>query len=222
LPAVACGLLTSPGEATPTLLAGIHPAVVVPSMFNNVILSARLMLLAPVLGLLGASMALFAKGLRLVLEQLDNALLMPAEGPDLPTFEVNVLEGINLLLVGAGCLILAIGMFSLFVKPLKLPPVMRVESFHNLKGQFANFVILAMAVSFLESLSNLQAMMRDPGSNGSEIFFAGAGMALVTLALLAFKYWGGEPNGHKDTGLSSISGNESLGLHPPGPSSPRG
>ena len=49
-----------------------------------------------------------------------------------------------------------------------------------------------MAVSFLETLSNLQAMIRDPGSNGSEIFFAGAGMALVTLALLAFKYWGGE------------------------------
>ncbi|MEB3324911.1 MAG: hypothetical protein VKM17_06190, partial [Cyanobacteriota bacterium] len=70
--------------------------------------------------------------------------------------------------------------------------VMRVESFHSLKGQFANFVILAMAVSFLESLSNLQSMIRDPGSNGSEIFFAGAGMALVTLALLAFKYWGGE------------------------------
>lgn len=47
-----------------------------------------------------------------------------------------------------------------------------------------------MAVSFLESLSNLQALMRDTGTNGSEIFFAGAGMALVTLALLAFKYWG--------------------------------
>jgi hypothetical protein len=49
-----------------------------------------------------------------------------------------------------------------------------------------------MAVSFLESLSNLQGMMRDPNSSGSEIFFAGAGMAVVTLALLAFKYWGGE------------------------------
>jgi hypothetical protein len=71
---------------------------------------------------------------------------------------------------------------------------MRVENFHHLKGQFANFVILAMAVSFLKSLSNLQTMMRDPTSNGSEIFYAGGGMALVTLALLAFKYWGGESN----------------------------
>lgn len=161
-------------------------------MLNKLLLSARLLLVIPVLGLFGASLALFAKGLRLVFEQLDNAVDIPAEGHGLPLFEVNVLEGINLLLVGAGCLILAIGMFSLFVKPLPLPGVMRVESFHSLKGQFANFVILAMAVSFLESLSNLQSMIRDPGSNGSEIFFAGAGMALVTLALLAFKYWGGE------------------------------
>ena len=161
-------------------------------MLNHLLLSARLLLVVPVFGLLGASMALFGKGLRLVFEQLDNAFLVPAQGHDLTPFEVNVLEGINLLLVGAGCLILAIGMFSLFVRPLRLPPVMRVESFHSLKGQFANFVILAMAVSFLESLSNLQNMIRDPGTNGSEIFFAGAGMALVTLALLAFKYWGGE------------------------------
>jgi uncharacterized membrane protein YqhA len=164
-------------------------------MFNNLLLSARLLLVVPVFGLMGASLALFGKGLRLVFEQLDDALLTSTKGTDLSLFEVSVLEGINLLLVGAGCLILAIGMFSLFVKPLKLPHVMRVESFHSLKGQFANFVILAMAVSFLESLSNLQNLMRDPGSNGSEIFFAGAGMALVTLALLAFKYWGGEPSG---------------------------
>ena len=174
-------------------------------MLNNLLLSTRLLLVVPVLGLFGASMALFAKGLRLVFEQLDNAVLAPAEGHDLAPFEASVLEGINLLLVGAGCLILAIGMFSLFVKPLKLPKVMRVENFHNLKGQFANFVILAMAVSFLESLSNLQTLMRDPGSNGSEIFFAGAGMALVTLALLAFKYWGGEPNHAPDPSLPQDS-----------------
>lgn len=173
-------------------------------MLNKLLLSTRLLLVVPVLGLFGASMALFGKGLRLVFEQIDNAFDVPAGEHDLPSFEVNVLEGINLLLVGAGCLILAIGMFSLFVKPLRLPNAMRVESFHSLKGQFANFVILAMAVSFLESLSNLQAMIRDPGSNGSEIFFAGAGMALVTMALLAFKYWGGdshEPVSNQAKGL---------------------
>jgi hypothetical protein len=64
-------------------------------MFQKFLLSARLLLVVPVIGLLGASVALFAKGLRLVFEQLDNAVLTPAEGHDLATFEVNVLEGIN-------------------------------------------------------------------------------------------------------------------------------
>lgn len=162
-------------------------------MLKKFLLSARLLLVAPVFGLLGASITLFAKGLRLVFEQLDNAVFSSAEGHDLPSFEVSVLEGINLLLVGAGCLVLALGMFSLFLQPLPLPRAMRAENFHSLKGQFANFVIIAMAVSFLESLSNLNGMIRDPSTNGSEIFFAGAGMAVVTFALLAFKYWGGEP-----------------------------
>jgi hypothetical protein len=35
-------------------------------------------------------------------------------------------------------------------------------------------------------------MIADKNSNGSELFYSGAGMTLVTIALLAFKYWGGE------------------------------
>jgi uncharacterized membrane protein YqhA len=168
-------------------------------MVTKLPLATRLLPVVPVIGLPGASIALFGKGLRLVFEQIDDALLTSPRGHDLSSFAVSVLEGTNLLLVGAGCLILAIGMFSLFVKPLHLPHVMRVESFHSLKGQFANFVILAMAVSVLESLSHLQSLMRDPGTNGSEILFAGAGMAVVTLAPLAFKDWGGEPHGRSGT-----------------------
>jgi len=52
-----------------------------------------------------------------------------------------------------------------------------------------------MAISFLENLTHLPEMIADRNSNGSELFFSGAGMALVTFALLAFKYWGGEKNG---------------------------
>jgi len=37
-------------------------------------------------------------------------------------------------------------------------------------------------------------MIADKNSSGSELFYSGAGMTLVTLALLAFKYWGGEKN----------------------------
>jgi len=137
-------------------------------------------------------------GGRLILHQLWVALNIPkgqlTDNPILPTFEVESLQGINLLLVGTGCLTLALGMFSLFVQPLRLPSSFRVDNFHELKGQFANYVILAMAISFLENLTHLPEMIADKNSSGSEIFYSRAGMTLVTFALLAFKYWGGERN----------------------------
>ena len=87
-------------------------------MLTKLLLSARLLLVIPVVGLLGASLALFAKGLRLVFERLDDALLTSTIGEDL---------------------------------------------------------------------------------------YAGGGMALVTLALLAFKYWGGESPHHRPPSSSRIT-----------------
>ena len=165
-------------------------------MIYRLLTQTRYLTVVPVLGLLAASSSLFVMGGRLILHQLWVALNIPkgqfTDNPILPTFEVESLQGINLLLVGTGCLTLALGMFSLFVRPLKLPASFRVGNFHELKGQFANYVILAMAISFLENLTHLPNMIADKNSNGSELFFSGAGMALVTIALLAFKYWGGE------------------------------
>jgi hypothetical protein len=100
-------------------------------------------------------------------EQLRVALVGSSDLVHLNRFEVDLLEGIDLLLVGTGCLVLAIGMF-------------------------ANVIILAMAIAFLEQLYSFQH--QDPffRASSEEIFFPGASMAVVTLALLAFKTGGGE------------------------------
>jgi uncharacterized membrane protein YqhA len=135
-------------------------------------------------------------GLQLIMQRLDEALW--GRTKELVEFEVNIFQGIDLFLVGTGCLILAIGMFSLFVRPLPLPEQMRVQSFHAVKGMFANFLILAMAISFLENLTHMPMAIRASSSNGSEYLYAGAGMALVTAALLAFKQLGGERPEHGD------------------------
>lgn len=172
-------------------------------MLFRLLAKVRYLTVVPVLGLLAACLSLFAMGGRLILHQLWVALNIPkgqlTDNPILPTFEVESLQGINLMLVGTGCLTLALGMFSLFVQPLRLPASFRVGNFHELKGHFANYVILAMAISFLENLTHLPEMIADKNSSGSELFYSGAGMALVTIALLAFKYWGGE---HKETSES--------------------
>lgn len=171
----------------------IHPQpgrLMLYSLFSK----ARYLTVAAVLGLLVASASLFVMGGRMILHQF---LLTFSNNTEkiveiLPTFEVEMLQGINLMLVGTGCLTLCLGLFSLFVRPLQLPPSFRAENFHELKSQFANYIILAMSIVFLENLTHLREMIANPNSSGSEIFFGGAGVAIVTPSLLAFKYWGGD------------------------------
>lgn len=161
-------------------------------MLQRLLVRARYLTLVPVLALLASCLALFIRGSRLILEQLRVALFGSSDLVHLSRFEVDLLEGIDLLLVGTGCLALAIGMFSLFISELKLPQTLSFRNFHEVKGMFANFIILAMAIAFLEQLNSFQQQDSSFRSSGAEIFFSGAGMAVVTLALLAFKYWGGE------------------------------
>ncbi len=174
-------------------------------MLHRLLVRARYLTIIPVLALLASCLALFVRGSRLIAEQLRVALVGDPDLVHLNRFEVELLEGIDLLLVGTGCLALAIGMFSLFISELKLPKTLSFRNFHEVKGMFANFIILAMAIAFLEQFNSTQhedAMLR---AGGGDIFFAGAGMAAVTLALLAFKYWGGERDGH---GAGSIEASE--------------
>jgi len=86
-------------------------------MLYRLLARARYLTVVPVLGLLAACSSLFVMGGRLILHQLWVAVNIPkgqlTDNPILPTFEVESLQGINLMLVGTGCLTLALGMFSL-------------------------------------------------------------------------------------------------------------
>ncbi|MCP9849998.1 YqhA family protein [Cyanobium sp. Morenito 9A2] len=162
-------------------------------MINRLLLQARYLIVIAVLGLLAASIAFYLMGAHLVVDQLDEAFW--GEFKNITGFELQILQAIDMFLVGTGCLALGIGMFSLFVKELPLPEPVRVRSFHEVKSMFANFLILSLAVSFLENLGHLEETVKTNHSNGSEILYAGAGVALVTGALLAFKYFGAERHG---------------------------
>lgn len=153
-------------------------------------------------------MALFVKGSQVVLEHfplpshkgnVDSvpggvAIACPA---DLyPTFEAHILQSINFLLLGTGCLLLAIDLIDLFVQRLQMPSAMRAGSFHALKSRFANFIILAMAISFLETFAIPPAlqgsMLSSPAFSSSPMLISAISITVVTLALIAFNLWGGE------------------------------
>jgi uncharacterized membrane protein YqhA len=161
-------------------------------MLTLLLLRARQLTIVPILGLMITSLALFIRGSRLIVQQFIVALL---ERPDQRNnFEIAILEGIDLLLMGTGCLALAIGMFSLFVRKLPLPDVLNFKNFHELKGMFANFIILTIAINFLQLFNDTPEVLSAAEGHGISLVYAGIGMILATFALLAFKYFGGDQN----------------------------
>jgi uncharacterized membrane protein YqhA len=75
-------------------------------MLHRLLVRARYLTIVPVLALLASCLALFVRGSRLIAEQLRVALIGDPNLGHLSHFEVQLLEGIDLLLVGTGCLAL--------------------------------------------------------------------------------------------------------------------
>ena len=81
---------------------------------------------------------------------------------------VRVMDG---FLIAAGLLIFALGLYELFVGPLALPEWLVINDLDSLKSKLATIIVLVMAVAFLEIVEH--------GAPGQEVFFTGAGIALV-------------------------------------------
>lgn len=93
---------------------------------------------------------------------------------------IRVMDG---FLIAAGLLIFALGLYELFIGPLQLPEWLVINDLDSLKSKLATIIVLVMAVAFLEDVEH--------GAPGQEIFFTGAGIALVG-AILIFYARGGK------------------------------
>jgi len=119
---------------------------------------------------------------------------------DLP-FETHILDGVNLLLLGTRCLVLAIDLLDMFVHRLFSPGPMRVNSFHALKSRVGNCIVLAMAISFLQAFGTTSAKkssVKTPVAIiSSPMLISAVSIAVVTLVLIAFGRWGGEQSSQR-------------------------
>lgn len=88
---------------------------------------------------------------------------------------IRVMDG---FLIAAGLLIFALGLYELFIGPLQLPEWLVINDLDSLKSKLATIIVLVMAVAFLENVEH--------GAPGQEIFFTGAGIALVGAILIFY------------------------------------
>lgn len=95
---------------------------------------------------------------------------------------VNLLQVIDLFLVATVQLLVALGLYELFVEDLTLPSWLTVRNLDELKRPIVQVLVVILAIKFLE---------RALGGDARDILYYGAAIAVVIASLVAFLRWGG-------------------------------
>lgn len=92
----------------------------------------------------------------------------------------NLFEALDCFLIATALLVLAVGIYELFVSGLEVPDWMLVKNLTELKAKFGFVIIPVMAVKFVQKILKYE--------NAIDTLYYGAAIALVALALTAFNY----------------------------------
>ncbi len=101
--------------------------------------------------------------------------------------ELEVIGTVDLLLLGIGILIIAAGIISLTMKKLSLPSGLRFKDLHHLKSTFSSFLILIMAIVYLEAMAPLKQLEQGSEGRPEALLYGGLGFLAVTIGLVIFQ-----------------------------------
>ncbi|HEY0051268.1 MAG TPA: YqhA family protein [Pyrinomonadaceae bacterium] len=139
---------------------------------------SRYLPLIGIFSMLVGSMAAFAVGAVKTIHVLQTAVTQYTEAE--PTLYV-LFEALDCFLVGTGLIVIAVGLYELFIGGLEVPDWMLVKSLDELKAKFVFVIIPVMAAKFIQKI-----LKQD--SNAIETLYYGTAIAIVTLALSAFVF----------------------------------
>ena len=159
-----------------------HPSVDKPKkwfLLKNIVLISRIMVIIAIFGLLLTSVFViitgFAELFRIISFLMEGGLLSEEAGTFL---SVTVTEMIDLYLIGLVLIIIALGLYQLFIDPdIELPEWLDTPSFEALKGRLLVVVVVVLAVMFLGYAAEAT----------DALFIAGIGVA-ISLVIIACGY----------------------------------
>lgn len=159
-----------------------HPSVDKPKkwfLLKNIVLISRIMVVIAIFGLLLTSIFViitgFAELFRIISFLMEGGLLSEEAGTFL---SVTVTEMIDLYLIGLVLIIIALGLYQLFIDPdIELPEWLDTPSFEALKGRLLVVVVVVLAVMFLGYAAEAT----------DATFIAGIGVA-ISLVIIACGY----------------------------------
>jgi len=101
--------------------------------------------------------------------------------------ELEMIGTVDLLLLGIGILIIAAGMISLTMRNIPMPRGLRFHDLHQLKSTFSSFLILIMAILYLESMASLKQLEMSTNTQPEALLYGGLGFLAVTIGLVIFQ-----------------------------------
>jgi uncharacterized membrane protein YqhA len=101
-------------------------------------------------------------------------------GADSSLAIVKLLDVIDIYLLGAVLLILAVGLVELFVTSVHLPAWLEIHSLSDLKGKLIDVIQLVAAIKFLEKLVTAEEAL--------DVLWYALAVSIVILALLAVRW----------------------------------
>mgnify|MGYP001112209816 FL=1 len=149
-------------------------------MLRQILNASRYLVVAAVLGSLVAAMALFAYGVvETFVVVIDTVAKAEVSSKGAKALALAFIEIVDLFLLGTVFLMIALGLYELFVdENLTLPSWLSFNSFDDLKNKLVGVVVVVLAVLFLGAVV---------GWDGSrDLLGFGVGVALVIAALTYF------------------------------------
>jgi uncharacterized membrane protein YqhA len=150
-------------------------------MLRKVIVAGRYLLVIPVIGSLILTVGVVIMGAGLIVTRASYLIMNAEFSPkSAKLMSVTVIETIDLFLVGALGYITAVGIYSLFInaREEQILPRVKIEKLIDLEHKIIGVVVAALAVAFLGNVSDVSNML--------DLLYAGAGTALVIVALCLF------------------------------------
>lgn len=99
---------------------------------------------------------------------------------EIKALAVNEVFLADITLIATALLLVAVGLYELFISKIDLPVGVNVVSLEDLKDKLVGVIVVALAVSFLAQVASWDGK--------TDLLAYGASIALVTLALGAFSF----------------------------------
>ena len=143
----------------------------------------RIGIFTGVVGLIVATVLVFSLAALRMVKVGENILRGQASFAE----ELEMIGTVDLLLLGIGILIIAAGMSSLTMRNIPMPQGLRFHDLHQLKSTFSSFLILIMAILYLESMASLKELELSNKTQPEALLYGGLGFLAVTIGLVIFQ-----------------------------------